>query len=385
MTSRQFYITFWIIVVSLKVQKMPSVMYEFLNKDFYLMLVPFFAINLLGIFMAFYILKKTKQQSLESVNQENQNGFWVFFQKGLVLAISIYFLAQALLLYESTRNLFEHILFDNLSWAVFSTLLLAAVFYLAHTGISNIALNMELYFYIIVISYVVIAAFGASKADFTFLFPLETIKIKPILDNFLTFNIWFGDFFLVLFLGKHSKEIKLKWTVLTYVLAIGIIALLYLEFGGIYGDYAVMKPSLISTITEQSMLDLNIGRIDWFLILFAEIGTILSCGICVYFSSKCMQFVFPKIKRVIILSVISVALYSINVFYLVDTHRRVLLFMKYLTVVAALTKWIPFVIMFFICLFMKKEYDKTSKARFEKNKQVSSRIQSKKAVKSYET
>ena len=61
MTSRQFYITFWIIVVSLKVQKMPSVMYEFLNKDFYLMLVPFFIINLLGIFMAFYILKKTKK------------------------------------------------------------------------------------------------------------------------------------------------------------------------------------------------------------------------------------------------------------------------------------------------------------------------------------
>ncbi len=355
MTSRQFYIMFWIVVISLKIQKMPSVMYEYIGKDFYLMLLPYLVINVIGIFMAFYILKRTQDKSLAHTPTSK---WWSAFQKIIVFLISVYFLAQALLLYETTRNLFEHILFDNLSWVVFSLILLAVVFYLAHTGIGNIALNAELYFYIILAGYLLIAAFGAFKADFSFIFPLQTIDMSKIIGNFIQFNIWFGDFFIVLFLGKHASQIKLKWTFLTYFLAMGLVALLYLEFGGIFGEYTIMKPSLISTITEQSLLDLNIGRVDWFLILFTEIGTILSCGICVYFSKKCLKFALPKVKSIFLLIAICASLYLINVLYLVDTHTRIQLFMNYITHVAALTKWVPFVIMFVICLLLKRKTDK---------------------------
>lgn len=383
MTSRQFYIVFWLIVVSLKVQKMPSMMYEFMRKDFYLMLVPYIIINVIGIFMAFFILKRTQKQTL---SRQNESKFGNVLKRILVFFIAIYFLAQALLLYETTRNLFEHILFDNLSWVVFSLLLLAAVFFLAHTGIGNIALNAELYFYVILLGYLMIAVFGASKADFSFIFPLETISIKPLLENFVRFNIWFGDFFLVLFLGKHANGIKIKWTMLTYALAMGLVALLFLEFGGLYGDYVVMKPSLLSTITEQSLLDLNIGRVDWFLILFAEIGSVLSCGVCVYFSKKCMEFAFPKAKKMLLLSLICGALYLINVFYLVDTHTRILLFMKYITHVAAITKWIPFIIMFVICLFIKNNAKSAGESPPEKQLKTSQKMAQKstgKVVSSY--
>ena len=362
MTSRQFYIMFWIMIVSLKIQKMPGLMYEFMGKDFYLMLVPYIIINAVGILMAFYILKKTQSRTLT----ETSSLKWVaVLQRLLVFCISIYFLAQALLLYETTRNLFEHILFDNLSWVVFSLLLLAVVFFLAHTGIKNIALNAELYFYVILVGYVLIAAFGAGKADFSSMLPFETISLKPLFDNFVKFNIWFGDFFLVLFLGKNANGIKIKWTFLTYTLAMGLVMLLFIEFGGIYGEYATMKPSLLSTITEQSLLDLNIGRVDWFLILFAEIGSVLSCGICVYFSKKCLEFSLPKVKKTILLSAICVVLYVVNVFYLVDTHTRILLFMKYITNVAALTKWIPFILMFVVCLFIKNKAQHSPKNRLK--------------------
>ena len=150
MTSRQFYIMFWLVVVSLKVQKMPSMMYEFMGKDFYLMLVPYILINIVGIFIAFFVLKRTQTQTL---SKPASMGFSNVLKRVLVFFIAIYFLAQALLLYETTRNLFEHILFDNLSWVVFSLLLLAVVFFLAHTGIGNIALNAELYLYIILVSF----------------------------------------------------------------------------------------------------------------------------------------------------------------------------------------------------------------------------------------
>ena len=379
MTSRQFYIMFWLVVVSLKVQKMPSMMYEFMGKDFYLMLVPYILINILGIFMAFFVLKRTHNQTL---SKSSGGGLSNISKRVLVFFIAIYFLAQALLLYETTRNLFEHILFDNLSWVVFSLLLLAVVFFLAHTGIGNIALNAELYLYIILFGYLMIAAFGASKADFSFIFPLETISLKPIFENFVRFNVWFGDFFMVLFLGKHANGIKIKWTMLTYVLAMGLVMLLFLEFGGLYGDYVVMKPSLLSTITEQSLLDLNIGRVDWFLILFAEIGSVLSCGVCVYFSKKCMEFAFPKVKKIILLSIICGALYLINVFYLVDTHTRILLFMKYIPWLSAITKWLPFIIIFVICFCIKNNSKNTPEKQL-KNSQKLSQKTSRKVVNDY--
>ena len=380
MTSRQFYIVFWLIVVSLKVQKMPSMMYEFMGKDFYLMLVPYIIINILGILLAFFVLKRTQQQTL---SQPSGSGIGNVLKRILVFFIAIYFLAQALLLYETTRNLFEHILFDNLSWVVFSLLLLAVVFFLAYTGIGNIAAGAELYFYVVLFGYLLIAAFGASKADFSFIFPLETISAKPIIDNFVRFNVWFGDFFLVLFLGKHANGIKIKWTMLTYALAMGLVVLLFLEFGGLYGDYVVMKPSLLSTITEQSLLDLNIGRVDWFLILFAEIGSVLSCGVCVYFSKKCMEFALPKVKKTFLLVVICVALYLINVFYLVDTHTRILLFMKHIPYVSAVTKWIPFIIIIVICLAMKKRTENSPENQL-KNSQKMAQKTGRKVVNNYD-
>jgi hypothetical protein len=169
---------------------------------------------------------------------------------------------------------------------------------------------------------------------------------------------------------------------LTYALAMGFVMLLFLEFGGLYGDYVVMKPSLLSTITEQSLLDLNIGRVDWFLILFAEIGSVLSCGTCVYFSKKCMEFAFPKAKKLIVLSIICLALYLINVFYLVDTHTRILLFMKYIPWLSAATKWLPFIIMFVICLFIKNRKEKPPKKQL-KNSQKLSQKTSRKVVNDY--
>ncbi|MBP3581433.1 MAG: GerAB/ArcD/ProY family transporter, partial [Clostridia bacterium] len=289
-TSKQFYIMLFITTISLKVQKLPSIIYDKLGKDGYLILLLYFAVDMALITLAFFVLKTLKNRPLMP---QNKNTLVMLTSKLLVLAIVVYFVIQGLLLYESIQNLFEHILFDNLSWVVFSLLLLFTIFFLASSGITNIARNFELYFVVIIISYLLISIFGASKADFSAILPLDTINAKLIVSKFVDFNLWFGDFFLVLFMGRHAKEIKLKWTMLIYSLTIVFILFLYVELNGIYGDYTAMKPSLITTITEQSMLGVGIGRVDWFLILITEIGTILSCGTCIFFSKQCLGYIFP--------------------------------------------------------------------------------------------
>ena len=150
-------------------------------------------------------------------------------------------------------------------------------------------------------------------------------------------------------MGRHAKDIKLKWTMLIYSLTIVFTLFLYVELNGIYGVYTSMKPSLITTITEQSMLGVGIGRVDWFLILITEIGTILTCGTCIFFSKQCLGYVFPKIKDIYLLIAISAALYFVDVFYLIDTHLREGVFTGYMSIVSASTKWVTFALILFIC------------------------------------
>lgn len=351
MTARQFYITLFIMVISLKVQKLPSLISESLGKDSYLLILLFLGINLLGILLAFYILKRTKNMSL---SEKSSSFVGLIFKKLLLVGMAVYFLSQCLILYESIQNLFAHVLFYELPWTMFSLMLAGAVFFLAFTGIKNISLNFELFAVIIAISYIVISIFGGTKADFMSVLPLETVNFKMIGEKVVDFNLWFGDFFLVLFLGKNAEHIKLKWTTFVYTVAMLFVSLLFVEFYGIYQNYTAMKPSLISVLSEQSMLGVNIGRIDWFFILFTEIGTILSAGACLYFAKKCLSFVFPKIKEHWILLFLTVVVYFVDIFYLVDVHTQKQLFMEFMPFVSLAIKLISMVILFVMCV-MKKD------------------------------
>lgn len=358
MTSKQFYIILLIFTISLKVQKLPCIIYGEAKKDGWLIILAYMLVNIIGILLAFYILKKTKNISLE---QRCKTAFAEVVKRILLLLTTFYFLMQALLMFESMQNLFEHTLFENLSWRLFSLLLLLCVIYLSTTGLKNIALNFELYFVVIIFSYVVLSIMGATTSEFSEVLPLETIDFRSLANSFAKFNLWFGDFFLVLMIGKGSKDIKLGYTLLTYVSAMVFVLFIDIVFMGIYLEYCPVQSSLISMIAEQSMLGLNIGRVDWFLILLAEMGTILSCAVCFFLAGKSLHCVLPKIKFGYICGFLGLALYLLDVVYLVDTHTRQLEILNTLSIVSLSIKMAVFVIILIYSLFLSSKSD-TGKA-----------------------
>lgn len=351
MSARQFYIVFLVFVISLKVQKLPSIMYGIYGKDSFISILLYLVVNLIGILLAFFILKRTKGLSFMD---KSKSKIFEILKKIILVSVTFYFLIQSLLMYESMQNLFEHTLFENLPWILFSLLLLFCIFYLAFTGIKNIALNFELYFFLIIASYILIAVLGGIHTDFSVILPLQTVNFRFIIDRLVDFNVWFGDFFLVLFLGKSAKNIKLGWTLLTYTVAILFVTFLNIEFAGIYLGYSPMQASLISTLSEQSMLGLNIGRVDWFLILMAEFGTILSCAVCFYFAAKSMHGVFPKIKFLYILMALSVLLYLFDIFVLKDTHTREYSIIHYFHYISVVIKYVVFIVLVIMSIRIKQ-------------------------------
>lgn len=315
MTSRQFYIMLSLFVISTKMQRLPSLLSSEFGKNGYLLVIFYFFINIVGILLAFFIYRFLDR---EKFNNEKTGSFFRLIKKLIMLATSIYFIVQALLLFEHVQTIFADTLFDKFAWSIFSLLFLFAIFYLAKTGIKNIALNYEIYALLIFGSLFLISVLGATQADFTMVLPFEDINFSKIISSSSKFNIWFGDFFIILYMLFHTNKPKLKKTLLFYSLSILFVVFLIIAFIGVYGDYAAIQSGLVATITEQSMLGVNIGRVDWFLILIAELATILSSSVCIYFANKTMCVVFPKIKSLYIAIFIAVIFYILNVFVLVD-------------------------------------------------------------------
>ena len=320
LSSKQFYIMLIIGVISMKMQKLPGLVYGEIGKDGYLLFLAYMIINILFIILAFFVMKRTKQ---ENVLNPSRNLFLECVRKFLFLVASVYFLTQSLLLYEHIQGLFANTLFDNLSWALFSLLLLFAVFFLAFRGIENIALNYEIYLWVILGSCLIISILGVRYTDFSVVLPFETVNALKILKQLPRFSFWFGDAILVLILGFKSKEIKLSKILICYSLTMVFVMFLVIEFYGMYANYSTVQSGLIGVLSSQALLGLNIGRVDWFLILFAEIGAILTCAVYLYYSMLCTQTVFSKAKPLLIKIIIILILYVTDVFYFVDMSVKI--------------------------------------------------------------
>ena len=360
MTSRQFYMVFAISVITMKMQKLACLVFSETGKDAWLMFIFYLAANLIGIIISYLIVKTFKKYTKSAnygLNFKNNN----IFGKILNLFATFYFLMHALLLYEHIQNLFTHTLFDNFSWAFFGVLLLFAVFFLSHTGIKNIARNFEIYVWLVVSSMVLIAVLGVPYTDFSGVLPFETIKISNILSKMRFFYCWFGDFFIVLFLGRYACDIKLSKTIFVYVLSMVFVSFMVVELIGQCGEYAAVEPGMISVISEPAILGLNLGRFDWFLILFSEIGAVLSCSVYIFFSKKALCDALPKVKPIFIEIILAIIMYYFDVFYFSDINAKIQFyfhFMNYFSIAFELI-----VILFFVIWLNYKKIYKNQKIK----------------------
>ena len=364
MSARQFYIILAISTITMKMQKLPSLVAGELGKDTWIFFLIYALINIIGIALVFVVFKHV---DLQTVLKPSKNKIFNILRFFLMIITLLYFLVQAVLVYEHIQGLFANTLFDSLSWPFFSLLLLSAVFFLAHRGLENLGLNFELYTWIIIVSLVLLSIFGATQTDFSVILPLETININNILSKLQMFSCWFGDFFLVLYLGIKARNIKLSKTLFVYILSMFFMTFLVVVFIGIYDKTAAIVPGLISGISELSLLDLSIGRVDWFLILFAEIGAILTCALNLYFANLCLMSAFPKTKSSYLKLFNIIVLYCLDIFVLVDLNAKIRFFCGFMCYVTNVVSVFTMLFLFGIILYkITKKQDK-NKALLKQN------------------
>ena len=360
MSTRQFYIILWAFVLTSKIQKLPCLMYGYVGKDFYILPIVYMLVNVLMICLVFFILNHTRAKQKTKFICKADKFSGKILKQILMIFAAFYFLCQALILYEHIQNIFANALFDNISWVVFSLLLVACVIYLAHTEIQNIAYATELHMFLMAFSILALALLGTEHTDMSSILPFETINTSDLLSNYGKFNLWFGDWFLVLFLARKADKIKLSKTLFVYVATMLFVVGLYVIFSGIYLSYTPVQSALVGTISEQSMLTVGVGRFDWFLILFVEVGTILSCAVSVFFGTRCLSEGLPKIKTIWLECFFALGLYLLDVMYLKDVHQKELFFTGTAGVLCEAIKISIFAMLFVGAVFAKHKTRRTN-------------------------
>lgn len=362
MTPKQFYLTIIIFTFTLKIQKLPCLIYNQLEKDSIVLILLYFVVDILAMIVFYLFAQKLRdKKSLEG----KFSGVVGFFIKIPLILLCIYFFLQSLIFYEAIQDLFSHILFDNLSWTLFSLFLLFAIYYLASLDLKIIGRSFEIYFFIIITSISILTIMGVFQTDFTNILPLQTIKNHNYFEAFKTFNLWFGDYILVFFLGVNTKGTTLKRTLRSYILTMIVILFLYYEFYGIFLEYSSIQPSLVSVISEQTLLGIDIGRPEWFCILIAEIGAVLSASVCFCFSTRIAKHIFPKFKYNYILIFLVLAMYFLDIIYLVDLNAKEIFFLDYIDIFALMLKIIFFAVMIGFSLYF---CSKTAKKKVKSEK-----------------
>lgn len=314
---RQAVLLFVICTISSKLQALPCLIAGDIGKDLWLVLFLCAAVDMLFLYVTILINKLCPNMTVHDMIRTTYGKIVSTIIGILFLA---YFICKAVIPYEAVRDVFASNLFDTLPWQIFSIFLLICVGYLAYSGMRCIGRTAELYFYLLLPSVVLLILMGLFTAPLQHILPLFENPFSKIAECGLTHSIWFGDYmiFYVLIGRIKPNETGLKYKdLLIYAGAILIYAIAYISLYSLYTVLTPTQTSLLSSISAFALINLEIGRIDWFLVLISQIASIISCATYVYCTTDCINQLTGKkrynlclILTIIILYITDLSLFS---------------------------------------------------------------------------
>lgn len=361
LTKRQSLFLLLICFLVIKVQRLPSLIATNVGRHGWLVLLILGGVDVLFLLLVLLFNKKAGDKTTYEVC-ERVGSKWL--AKIIYILFAIYFILKCILPYEAVHDIFANILFDHLSWELYSVILAGTILFVASRRLRNIGRLGELFFFFIAISFIVLLVLGAVTTNYYRTLPIADINGSEFLDTCIHYNLWFGDFLILyLFIGRVKQDdSKLGWPIIVgYLICVIASAFAYIVFYGLYEYLASNQNSLISSISQFSLLGLDIGRIDWFFVLFFQIGTVISSALYLFLSGDCFKKVFGLKKIWVPLIILAIGVYLADIFIFKSVQAGA-------SIVANITKYfalfmiiiLPMILFVIVCIYNKKQQSKRS-------------------------
>ena len=369
-TKKQAMCLLLICLIGTKFQRLPSFLADIAGKGFWVVMFIYLLIDGIFLMISLKIIDLGCGATLGEVLEKTAGKI---FSKIVFVMLGVYFFILAILPYESVHEVFADIIFDSLPWKYFALFLLIAMGVVAVSGLRNIGRTCQMFFGVIAIGVVGLLILGVSTTDLTEILPITETVLGSVAEGVFKSTLWFGNFtVLYVLMGKIKDQENKKWSAikLSFFLSSLFVVFSYVVFYGIYGQITPLKRNWLTKVSQFALLSLDIGRIDWFFILFAELATILTAGIFVYCSAYCFKEVFKPKKFNMIIYIILFALY-LNTNFIVkcklDIFRVLITVGPIYGIVVQYV--LPFVLLLFARKFSKRQDTNKSLEKFKRLEQ----------------
>ena len=289
LSKKQVVVFLLICMLSTKIQRLPSYISYFAKQDGWLVFLLFMLMDMVFVMLACNIVKWCQDTSLYEALKESLG---TVIAKGIMLLLTIFFFFKCNLSFKASHEFFGNVLFDRLSWEFFSLLLSLVVIFMVQKGLSTIARTNEIFYRFIMLGFIGALALGAFTTKFENILPFFYQNASFLSTSVIETALWFSEYLLLIAMaGKIKKEDRnLKKPLVLLTLCMGLLfSFMYVVFYSLYQNVAGLQIHALSSITQFSLLGLDIGRIDWFLVLLSTFSTVLAAACYMYFAVDCMR------------------------------------------------------------------------------------------------
>ncbi len=197
-----------------------------------------------------------------------------------------YFFIKGVVIIKETHNYFNETLFEHINWFMFIIPLFVLIAYLMIKDFRAIGRSLQFFCVLIFFALLFTILMPISEIDFSNLLPIFENGVGGVFKAFFYSAFAFGDYFvLFLLMGKVDVKPNTSKTIISYLIVADIIVFaFYVVFACIFGNLGLNHSQAISELLMYTSTRTSTGTLNWFnimiwlLILFFEIGLVLSCS-----------------------------------------------------------------------------------------------------------
>lgn len=313
LTTRQAVFLMVLAQVSTKIQRMPAILSQNFGRNGWLFLLLSLIPDALTLLVVLRISVLTKGKT---ISQALSSRCGKPVAKIYLIIIALFFLFKVTTPFKGTHEFFVSTIFDFLEWKWFSIIFLVLIAYMAASGLNRLGRTAEILWFFILLGYVGVMVLSVPTARFYRILPIELFSAKEFFAGAKHLTAWLGDFVLVLFFVGRVKENKFKTAIFSsFVITSIFVAFFCLTFYAVFDNLSTLPNVAISSITEFSLLSINLGRIDWILVLFAMSTSVISCGLFALVSCESFSEATSLPKKAISI-VIASTIYILDIYIL---------------------------------------------------------------------
>ena|GEM_PF-2705783 len=293
--KRQMAILFFFILPITKLMLLPTLMSHISGRDSYISAFLLLAVDILVLLLILFVINKYPK---DDFNQILKSTFSMPVAKVILFLFGIFFLCKGLPFILEQKQLLENTFYERFPFVITFIIFFIIIFFVAIKGAKIIGRTSELFWFIILISFILIIMFSFLQADFSNILPIAYNGAGPIFDGALKNVYHFGDYIILFaFMGKIDKDKSFKKVVLVASIIAVLVVFVFIIFTAIFGDVAVRQTYAITKISKYSLAMSELGRFDFIAIILLLSGAVFFSAVTLYCSAEMFRQCFNLKER----------------------------------------------------------------------------------------